>query len=65
MLYKTVNLTDIYFGHAVEELKLLPSESVHCVVTSPPYFELRSYLDKDNPLKEKEIGLEQRRIREI
>lgn len=59
MLYKTVNLTDIYFGHAVEELKLLPSESVHCVVTSPPYFGLRSYLEMDNPLKEKEIGLEQ------
>jgi len=59
MFYKTVGLTDIYFGNAIEELASLPAESVQCVVTSPPYFGLRSYLDKDNPLKEKELGLEQ------
>lgn len=27
----------ILIGDAVEMLRLLPSESVHCVVTSPPY----------------------------
>jgi DNA modification methylase len=30
-------------GDALEVLKTLPSESVHCIVTSPPYFNLRSY----------------------
>lgn len=30
-------------GHALEALRALPDESVHCVVTSPPYFGLRDY----------------------
>lgn len=30
-------------GDCREVLKTLPSESVHCVVTSPPYFGLRDY----------------------
>src|SRR5262245_20519053 len=30
-------------GDARERLKTLPDESVHCVVTSPPYFGLRDY----------------------
>jgi DNA modification methylase len=30
-------------GDCREVLQSLPSESVHCVVTSPPYFGLRSY----------------------
>lgn len=30
-------------GDALEMLKTLPSESVHCCVTSPPYFGLRDY----------------------
>jgi DNA modification methylase len=33
----------IIIGDAREQLKLLPSESVHCIVTSPPYFGLRDY----------------------
>jgi DNA modification methylase len=32
--------------------------SVHCVVTSPPYWGLRSYLDSDDPLKAHELGSE-------
>ncbi|HUU93222.1 MAG TPA: DNA methyltransferase, partial [Phycisphaerae bacterium] len=36
----------------------LPERSVHCVVTSPPYFALRSYLPKDHPDKAKELGSE-------
>lgn len=39
-------------------LKALPDNSVHCVVTSPPYWALRSYLPKDHPLKPLEIGSE-------
>lgn len=30
-------------GDAIEKLRELPSESVHCVVTSPPYWGLRDY----------------------
>lgn len=37
----------------------LPDCSVHCVVTSPPYFRLRSYLPDDHPNKPFEIGLEE------
>lgn len=37
----------------------LVSNSINCVVTSPPYFGLRSYLETDNLLKDAEIGTEQ------
>ncbi len=30
-------------GHVLDALRALPSESVHCVVTSPPYWGLRDY----------------------
>lgn len=30
-------------GHCLERLRELPAESVHCVVTSPPYWGLRDY----------------------
>jgi DNA modification methylase len=33
----------IRVGHVLTELAKLPDESVHCVVTSPPYYGLRSY----------------------
>ncbi len=33
----------IIVGDALEQLRLLPAESVHVVVTSPPYYGLRSY----------------------
>ena len=35
--------TKILVGDCRERLKDLPDESVHCVVTSPPYWGLRSY----------------------
>jgi len=34
---------DIHVGDARETLADLPSDSVHCVMTSPPYFGLRDY----------------------
>ena len=46
-------LTRILVGGALERLRELPDESVHCVVTSPPYWGLRSY-EKDPGM----IGLE-------
>lgn len=33
----------IFIGDALEWLKKLPSESVNCIVTSPPYFQVRDY----------------------
>ena len=45
--------TSILVGGALERLRELPDESVHCVVTSPPYWGLRSY-EKDPGM----IGLE-------
>jgi len=33
----------ILHGEALEELRKLPDESVHCCVTSPPYWGLRDY----------------------
>lgn len=49
---------EIICGDALEELRKLPDEHVQCVVTSPPYWGLRSYIDDDNPLKKYELGLE-------
>lgn len=45
-------------GDAMEQLKTLPDESVHCCVTSPPYWGLRNYIDDDAPEKRFELGLE-------
>jgi hypothetical protein len=33
----------LYVGDVREQLRQLPDESVHCVVTSPPYWGLRDY----------------------
>lgn len=48
----------ILIGDCRQMLKTLPSNSVHCVVTSPPYWGLRSYLSDNHPLKQFEIGSE-------
>lgn len=47
---KTVKL---YHGHVIDVLKRLPAQSVHCCVTSPPYWGLRDY-----KAGEEEIGQE-------
>lgn len=36
-------MTTIYTGDCLESLRTLPSDSVHCCVTSPPYWGLRDY----------------------
>jgi len=51
-----MELNKIYQGDALEVLKTFPDNSIDCCVTSPPYFQLRSYLPDDHPDKEKEIG---------
>lgn len=46
-------------GDCLDSLRTMPVGCVQCVVTSPPYFGLRSYLPKGHPDKAKEIGLEE------
>lgn len=46
-------------GNNLDVLKTLPDNSVHTVVTSPPYYGLRQYLEDDAEGKEFEIGLEE------
>jgi site-specific DNA-methyltransferase (adenine-specific) len=45
-------------GDVFDGLASLPDHSVDCVVTSPPFLALRSYLPPDHPDKGKEIGSE-------
>lgn len=48
----------ILIGDCREQIATLPAGSVHCCVTSPPYWALRSYLDADHPDKCYELGCE-------
>jgi DNA modification methylase len=48
-----LRINEILHGNAMEILHSLPNESVHCCVTSPPYWGLRDY---DDP---KQIGMEE------
>lgn len=48
----------ILHGDCRKVLKTLPDDSVHCVVTSPPYWNLRSYLPEGHADKHLEIGSE-------
>jgi len=45
-------------GDALTLARELPDESVNCIVTSPPYWGLRSYLADDDPDKALEMGAE-------
>lgn len=45
-------------GDCRDAIHTLPERSVHMVCTSPPYFNLRSYLPNDHPDKAKEMGSE-------
>lgn len=38
----------IHQGHVLDVLKRMPDRSVHCIVTSPPYFQLREYGGPDH-----------------
>jgi DNA modification methylase len=48
----------ILVGDVFEQLRGLPADHFDCVVTSPPYWGLRKYLEDDHPDKRFEIGLE-------
>jgi DNA modification methylase len=47
-----LNLDYIYTGDALDVLRTLPSKSINCGITSPPYYQLRDYG------VEKQLGLE-------
>lgn len=49
---------EVVEGDVLSTLRTFPERSVQAVVTSPPYWGLRSYLPKDHPLKPFEIGTE-------
>jgi DNA modification methylase len=48
----------ILTGDVRQVLATVPDESVHCCITSPPYWGLRSYLPAGHPQKHLEIGSE-------
>jgi DNA modification methylase len=48
----------LYVGDALETLQAMPAGSVDCVVTSPPYWGLRSYLPDGHDDKPLELGSE-------
>ena len=48
----------VHTGDCRDVLPTLPTESVQCCVTSPPYWGLRSYLPDDHPDKARELGTE-------
>lgn len=48
----------VLVGDVREQLQQLPDASVQCVITSPPYYGLRSYLPPDHPAKAQELGQE-------
>jgi hypothetical protein len=45
-------------GDALEAMRAMPDNSVDLILTSPPFFALRSYLPADHPDKGSEIGSE-------
>ncbi len=38
-----MKINHIYKGCALEVIKTFPNESIDCVITSPPYWQLRDY----------------------
>lgn len=51
----------LYAGDVIDALRGLPSESVHCVVTSPPYWGLRRYLREGSVVIDSNLPSEVRR----
>lgn len=57
--YYTDSTVTLWHGKNIEALPHIADGSVDCVVTSPPYFGLRSYLPEDHPDKADEYGTEE------
>ena len=43
MIYYEVETGKLYCGDVLKTIKILPNKSVNCVITSPPYWQLRDY----------------------
>ena len=50
---------DIICADAMSAIGLIPDNTINCVITSPPYFDLRSYLPEDSSAKALELGFGQ------
>ena len=50
--YYADDMVTLYHGDALAVLRGLPSVAADCIVTSPPYFGLRSYLPDGVVLRE-------------
>lgn len=48
-----MELNIIYNGESLSVLKTFPSDSIDCIITSPPYFNIRDYKHKDQIGREK------------
>ncbi|MHB8994536.1 MAG: DNA-methyltransferase [Armatimonadota bacterium] len=46
-------------GSTLEVLRGMPDQVFQTCITSPPYWNLRAYLDSDDPLKKHELGCEE------
>lgn len=53
-----MQINTVHVGSTRHLAGQLAPNSLHSIVTSPPYFGLRSYLPNDHPLKPEEIGTE-------
>lgn len=51
-------MNQILEGNVLDTLATIPAGSIDCAVTSPPYWQMRSYLPKGHALKPLELGLE-------
>ena len=51
-------INQIHQGDNLEILKKMPSDFVDLIITSPPYWNLRIYIDEKHPDYKKQIGLE-------
>ena len=49
IIYNQNGIT-LWWGNTLDVLKKLPSESVDCIITSPPYFCLRNYGEETNTI---------------
>lgn len=50
---------EVLQGDVMERLRDIEDGSVHCCLTSPPYFNLRAYLPDNHVDKNKEVGTEE------
>ena len=50
----------IIVGDALQALRAMPSDSVHCWVTSPPYLWLRRYLPAGSVVLREDLTTEER-----